>query len=253
MRFFVGIDDTDVLGRRPGTGRLARELSVHLEATLPLRAVGVVRQQLLVDPRIPYTSHNSPACLILDAREDGAAMAGRIFAAAAPWLVGRSAPGSDPGLCVAGETQLGERILAFGWRAAEEVLSKDEAHVLARAGNLRLAELGGTGDGVIGALAAVGLTAGGNSGRFLEFAGRLRQLGERVSAGTLRALGIAVVSIARNAEPISDAQPIDTGDRARPRLVHGRPVLLVEPHDGGWRCFDRKDPKSDGHGGEGKC
>src|SRR5207248_117992 len=61
----MGVDDTDVVGRKPGTGRLARELGARLEAQGHARLVGVVRQQLLVDPRIPYTSHNSPACLLL--------------------------------------------------------------------------------------------------------------------------------------------------------------------------------------------
>ena len=65
MQVLLGVDDTDVLGHKPGTGRLARDLGAHLEHRRLARLVGVVRQQLLVDPRIPYTSHNSPACLIL--------------------------------------------------------------------------------------------------------------------------------------------------------------------------------------------
>ena len=66
MHVLLGLDDTDILGHKPGTGRLARDLAAHLADTFPVRAAGVVRHQLLVDPRIPYTSHNSPACVILE-------------------------------------------------------------------------------------------------------------------------------------------------------------------------------------------
>ncbi len=36
MHVLLGLDDTDVLGHKPGTGRLARDLGAHLEqAGLP--------------------------------------------------------------------------------------------------------------------------------------------------------------------------------------------------------------------------
>jgi hypothetical protein len=61
---YIGFDDTDNLDADVGTGKLAR----RFEALLPegCRLRGVVRQQLLVDDRIPYTSHNSSACLIVE-------------------------------------------------------------------------------------------------------------------------------------------------------------------------------------------
>jgi hypothetical protein len=39
---------------------------------------------------------------------------------------------------------------------------------------------------------------------------------------------------------------ITTGDWVRPRLVLGRPVLLVERTDDEWRCFDRKSAHAEG-------
>jgi hypothetical protein len=47
-----------------GTGKIAR----RFEDIMPegCRMWGVVRQQLLVDERIPYTSHNSSACVVVD-------------------------------------------------------------------------------------------------------------------------------------------------------------------------------------------
>ncbi len=240
MRLLLGIDDTDVLGHRPGTGRLARDLGAHLEQHESVRLIGVIRHQLLVDPRIPYTSHNSPACLILEGNGSSNGAVRRLFDVAADYVVRRCAPGSDPGICLVGQTAVQAQIGDFGRRAASEVLAKSEALDLARRHGLLLHELGGSGDGVIGALAAVGLTAEGNAGRFLELAGGLRDLGERVVAQELRRRGIRLLSVSRNGEPVSDAAVIATGDWVRPRLIAGQPVLLVEPTDNGWCCFDRK-------------
>jgi hypothetical protein len=241
--WFLGVDDTDVLGRKPGTGRLARELGAALQAEGLARLLGVVRQQLLVDPRIPYTSHNSPACLVLDLAADAPA---RAFDAAARYVTERSAPGSDPGLCLAEAASLNGAVRAFGVRASVEVVTKAEALALAAREGLRLVELGGTGGGVIGALAGVGLTAGGNAGRFLEYGEGLRELGESITAAVLRARGIAVLNLARNAEWVPDEAAIHVGDRLRPRLLGGRPVLLVDGGPGDWVAFDRRPPKAEG-------
>jgi hypothetical protein len=251
MQILLGVDDTDVLGHKPGTGRLARDLGAHLAEANLATLVGVVRQQLLVDPRIPYTSHNSPACLILDVTTtaNGAA-ATRVFDAAARYVQSRAAQGSDPGLCLAPREAIGGAIVEWGWRASSEVLSKAEAVDVARRAGLRLEELGGTGDGIIGALAAVGLTAEGNAGRFLELAGGVRDLGERVRAHTLRSKGIALLSVSRNGDPVPGNAEILTGDRVRPRLIGGRPVLFLERTPARWICFDRQRCHTDGDGGE---
>jgi len=248
--FFLGVDDTDVVGHKPGTGRLARELGAHLEQQGPVRLGGVVRQQLLVDPRIPYTSHNSPACLMLRVADADNGAVRWLFEVAAHYVAARSAPGSDPGLCLAKATAVGGDVQDFGALATAEVVRKADALALAARAGILLEELGGTGDGVIGALAGVGLTASGHAGRFLEYSGGLRELGEHVQAGALRRRGIALLNLAPNAELILDEAMIWTGNRLRPRLLGGRPVLLVEAGPEGWRCFDRKQPHPDGHGGE---
>jgi hypothetical protein len=243
VQFLLGLDDTDVIGQKPGTGRLARDLGAYLQRLELARLVGVVRHQLLVDPRIPYTSHNSPACLVMRA----AASAGQeIFDVAGGYIVTRCAPGSDPGLCVAEQEKVGAEVVRFGQRASSEVVSKFEATAVARGRQLILEELGGTGDGIIGALAAVGLTAAGNAGRFLEWHGGLRDLSERVAAAELRRRGIEILCIARDGEVVPSNAMITTGDWVRPRLLLGRPVLLVERTDGEWRCFDRKSVHAEG-------
>lgn len=242
MRILIGIDDTDVLGTKPGTGRLARDLA-HDLANRGARLVAVLRHQLLVDPRIPYTSHNSPACVVLDLPcADGL---DATFAATAHYVSERAALGADPGVCLVPEDAVGDAIVDWGLRAASEVVSKAEAVDLATACSLRWAELGGTGDGIIGALAAVGLTRHGDAGRYLELAGGLRDFGDSVAASALRARGITPISTSRNGEPIPANAVIATGGWLRPRMIGGRPVLFVEPGEGGrWSCSDRKNAKA---------
>jgi hypothetical protein len=245
MELLLGIDDTDVLGHKPGTGRLARDLGAHLEQQRLARLTGVVRHQLLVDPRIPYTSHNSPACVLLRVDAPANGFARRLFDEAAGYVLGRCAQGSDPGLCLAEKNKVDGGIVHFGWRASTEVVAKQDAVALGRRHDLLLEELGGTGDGVIGALAAVGLTADGNGGRFLELGGGLRDFGEQVPASTLRERGITLLSMSRESEIVPTDATVATGDWVRPRLIAGQPVLLVERTERGWRCFDQKKRHAD--------
>jgi hypothetical protein len=64
MRIYIGFDDTDTVGSDRGTGKVAR----WFEHILPegCRLWGVVRQQLLRHESIPFTSHNSAACIVVD-------------------------------------------------------------------------------------------------------------------------------------------------------------------------------------------
>jgi tRNA(Ile2) C34 agmatinyltransferase TiaS len=65
MRYLIGIDDTDNLESR-GTGFRARQLGERLAHDGIANVEAITRHQLLVDPRIPYTSHNSSCCLVIE-------------------------------------------------------------------------------------------------------------------------------------------------------------------------------------------
>jgi hypothetical protein len=65
VRVYLGFDDTDMPDADRGTGKLVRWFGDALPEGCTLW--GVVRQQLLVAPEIPYTSHNSSACAVVDA------------------------------------------------------------------------------------------------------------------------------------------------------------------------------------------
>ena len=214
----IGLDDTDNADS-PGTGRLARRLLAELAARR-CRPLGVTRHQFLVDSRIPYTSHNSGACLAVES-DDGPAAARDAFDLVACW----AAEGADPGVCLAAADRVPPAVADFGRQAACRVVTMDDAFALAAAVGLELRPLGGSGLGVIGALASVGQRAGGNDGRFIDLPG-LRDLDGRVRCDVVAALGIELRG-AGTRQPRDD-EPIETGGWVRPRLVGGRAVLPLQ-------------------------
>src|SRR5690242_12631799 len=97
VNVLIGIDDTDNLQSR-GTGFLAQRLLASLEEEGLGSGAGATRHQLLVDPRIPYTSHNSSACICWNGGPEP--RVDEIVRRCGELLEAESAPGSDPGLIV---------------------------------------------------------------------------------------------------------------------------------------------------------
>lgn len=251
----IGIDDTDNLEPDSvGTGRVARQIAGALVRRGLGTSLGVTRHQLLIDPAIPYTSHNSALCIAL---ETGATVR-ELAAAAGEELVARAAAGSDPGLCVFPAGRDGAAtatVEAFGAAAAERVLTKAQAYELAGRAGAHLSEHGGTGDGVIGALAAVGQRARGESGRFVEAPGAV-ELEDRevITVGELlERTAIAAVE-QWDTTPLPASAEIIPGGRLRPSLRRGVAVLPVEPAPaapGRWVPVAPRHAK-DGHGNKNK-
>lgn len=240
MRCLIGIDDTDNLESR-GTGFRARQLGTRLaEAGFGVLR-GITRHQLYVHSSIPYTSHNSSACLDLDLRDDAVGPA-RDFCR--EYLASESAPGSDAGLCVAAFDGVPEELVEFGCAAKERVLDRPAAHALAGRHHVHLEGVTGDHMGVIGALAAVGLRRGGNDGRFIWARGVRELTGTSTPATLLATTGIDSVQsldglpVPPEAELIVDPWP-------RPVLLQGRAVLLAERYgdaDGvdRWRILSKE-------------
>lgn len=218
---YIGLDDTDVIGS-PGTGRLARELAQNLKDLGLGTSLGVTRHQLLVDDRINYTSHNSSLCFAFRLNRP----ISELHQPCVDFLDSNFREGSDPGLCMCGKEEINDEVINFGLIAQAVVLNKRDATNLATKSNLFLTELGGSGDGMIGALAAVALRAEGNSGRFVDLRGirnirgliSVVELMERTDIDSVRDVQGRV---------LGDDEIIDSLDWIRPSLVAGRPVLRV--------------------------
>lgn len=220
----IGIDDTDTPQSR-GTGALARQVAAELARDYTV--LGVVRQQLLRDPRVPCTKNNSSKAILL-ADIDGRELPD-LAARVRGLMLADFQPGSDPGLCIARGAPAA--VIEFGVRAQRELLTQAEAYALARRHGIHLQELGGDGMGVIGALAAVGLTAGGEAGRYIEL-GRVRTLTGVQPVEAVLASGIRAVQTA-------DGQPVTQGlvqaDGLRAARRNGQAVAVVQAVGDVWQ------------------
>lgn len=168
-RIVVCVDDTDDVTKSTSTGAVAEAIAETVARFGGFVELGITRHQLLLDESVPYTSHNSSmamaARLPVERLDD-------IRMAAHETVVSMMAESADPGLCIAcvpfdEDDPLLYELIAFGRAAKERYIPKDEAlELAARIDWLSLEELGGDGQGVVGALAGVGLRLSGSDGRF---------------------------------------------------------------------------------------
>lgn len=235
MQAYIGFDDTDTITADRGTGKLARWFLDKLPSGC--RAWGVIRHQLLVHADIPYTSHNSSACVVVDIADPD--ILDELIARAAAHIAEHFLEGSDPGLCVALHGHPGlARLMAFGQSCTRHVVTQKDS--LAATDGIHLSGHGGTNDGIIGAAAAVGLTAYGWSGRFIEYGG-LRQIPAQVAVEALVRHGITPVPLAADAPLPAPHDLVLSEGWLRPRLWGGRAVLpIVRQSSNTWVCVDRK-------------
>ncbi len=227
---YIGLDDTDILNA-PGTGHHARRIAAALANRWPVH--GITRHQLLLDPRVPMTAKNSANVIHLEVNGAELNLAALTEEVAA-LLLAQFQPGSDPGLCVA--FNVPSAIGEFGRRTKTTLVTQAEARHLAETYGLTLRALGGSGDGIIGALAAVGLAATGEDGRFI-WVGDIRELRGTQPVETILAAGIAGIQTL-SGQMVTNGL-IETGDKIRPALIGGEVVLLVEPAGEQWRAVRR--------------
>ncbi len=237
MKYLLGVDDTDNLESR-GTGHRVRELVDWLVSNTAAEPYGITRHQLLVDPRIPYTSHNSSACIALDTTQ-----ADSVWELSRQFLKLTSADGSDVGLCMASWDAIDEEVLSFGRRAKLEVLTMLDAQQTASRSSIRCEGLTGTGGGIIGALAGIGLHRAGNDGRFLWLPG-LRQLKGVYPVEEIQSQGHIERVCTLNDDELSRETLINVGEWVRPILKNGKSTLYVEEQNHEWHILSKDRIKS---------
>lgn len=234
MRVLIGIDDTDNL-ETIGTGRLSRMLAQELCDQGLIGAWENTRHQFLVHPDIPYTSHNSSACI---ASESGATL-DEIAASARAFLLAHEHEGANPGLCVADADAVPAPLVELGKRAQREVL--DLARVQSGATELgpRVWWTGETGQGVIGAMGGVGLRSTGQDGRYIALRGIRELRGVLRVDEILAASGVERVVDEAGCDLERDAR-VDTGDWVRPWLRDGRRTFVVRAQNGNFVPAERR-------------
>lgn len=233
MKILLAIDDTDRarIGDEKvrGTGELAGMIAEDMETKGWGTTEPISRHQLYVHPDIPYTSHNSSMCFAADIQP---ARLDDIIDNAINWLLKEQAAGSDPGLCVLVCDRITRPswLVNFGYQAKNTVLNKDLAYGLAEELGIHLSEHGGTGQGVIGALAATGLRWCGNDGRVR---GKLKLSGPDGAAAVHEIITASYVKEIRSietGEPLSPTARIWLGEHLKAVWREGKPILYVKPN-----------------------
>jgi len=236
---FVAMDDTDNVGTR-GTGKLSRDVAEELSRKYPIK--GIVRHQLLVHPDVPYTSHNSCAVIHIDINIDNLSsyegfekyeknpdeLLKEIFNDTKKEMLNDFIDGSDPGLAVAADIQVTTPLVAFAKDAKEIIVTQGQARGLARNLGILLEGFGGTEDGVIGAMAGIGLSSTYNDGRYIRVRDVPKLKGSQVVESLLNA-GIDKV-VSKNGETINKKDTITNKDNKdyKPSPLNGEVALLVE-------------------------
>ncbi|MEJ2758511.1 MAG: hypothetical protein P8046_08540 [Anaerolineales bacterium] len=219
---YIGIDDTDVIDSR-GTGHLGRLIAETLAKDF--KVTGVTRHQLLFDPRIPYTAKNSCAAVHIDAEDSDIPTFAFVVEKI---LTDNFEEGSDPGLAIA--SLVPQEIMEFGKQAKTTVLNQKMARSLAEDHKIFLKGLGGTNDGMIGALAAIGLAASGEDGRYIQV-GDVRELEGLTEIGQLLNAGIhAVKTLSGDTIP----NGLVKTEKLRPARRGAKVVLYVEKSGDHW-------------------
>lgn len=219
MRIFLGIDDTDEKGATLGTDRLARMMEHALPAGASL--VGTVGHQLCGE--VAGTSTNMATCAVVDCPPE--ILLPDLFHSALAYVSEHASPNSSPGLVAA--TKASPALLEFAQNASWRRMQDSE--LTAALDNTVWAKVR-DGRGLVGAAAAVGLTAGGWWGRWLEYRG-LHSFPQQIPVSDLVARGIRVVSLDRDAEVPCPSDWVDVRDYVRPHLLGGIAVILVTRKD----------------------
>ena len=210
-RYILGIDDTDMPGTR-GTGALARMLAATLGSEGLGQVTCITRHQLYRHPSVPFTSQNSSASLDLSCADPSA-----LFEFTARFVAGESPEGSDPGIAMAAWDKINQEMVRWGRMAKSRLLSRTGAHSIASESELMLRGLGGSHDGIIGALASLGLRRFGDDGRVLWHHRRaLRELDGRMKVAELERLSGASVMEAGTETMLDSGITIETNGWVRP-------------------------------------
>lgn len=225
IELLIGIDDTDNLESR-GTGYHARTIGTVMNENGWGQCRVITRHQLLFSPLVPFTSHNSAACIKV---QTTANHVNDIEQFCIHYLQNESAEGSDPGLCIANQQQITLDLIRFSFLCKTRLVTQQHAHQIAQSAGLKLHGLGGDFQGIIGALASVGLNGSGSDGRLLWLEGMRERADQIATVGELLdETGIdSLQTIA--GEIIEDRhQKIAMGSWPRAIWIGGEATLIID-------------------------
>lgn len=224
MFFLLGIDDTDSHDS-PTTATLALALGQHFESLGVAELICITCHPLFDHPTLIGDCGNRAVCILLDADLQHAR---EIELGCREFLRRESSPGSNTGFALAAWNQFDPEVVAWGKTARFTLLERLSALALGRQAGMALSGLAGSGRGVIGALAAVGLRFEGSDG-WVDWMPGLDALN-----GVYTPVTLADVARFERIETESGRRPalddrILISHRPRPVLKGGNITLLLTP------------------------
>jgi len=232
VAIIISVDDTDQLSTKgiKGTGDVAQGMAAAIEQNRWGTVERVTRHQLLLHKDIPYTSHNSSMCFKAHLYDE--VSLAEVIGFCSRYLEQESESESDPGLCIVDLDRLAEpdRLVAFGYEAKRVVLTMQQAEELARELGVHLSRHGGTGQGIIGALAGAGLRLSGNDGAFKD-RHRLGEPGTETTAAELCRLAAVDRVGSMDGRFLEGGEVVVLGRMVKSILSQGMAVIPVEPLD----------------------
>ena len=232
MTIYIGIDDTGN-SESVGTGKFARIIAGELSKKYSI--YGVTRHQFYVHPDIHFSLHNFGAVIHVDAGEEHV---NNIFEIVKEFMHDNFNEGSNPGLAVAHDGCISPAVVVYGKDAKETVLTSKRAWNIALNSNIELESIGGNGNGVIGAVAGIGLAYTGDDGRFLQIGG-LRKLKGPQPVQKLINAGIDAIFTLDGCS-ITEGIVINDGNKpVKPCLLNGEVILFVTENKGIFEAITR--------------
>lgn len=231
MYYLLGIDDTDSprIGESSNetlnTSSLALTLGLKLESMGLARLLNISCHQLFQHPSIPFTCNNTASCLLLDSEPQKMR---EIDLVTRLTLRSESGTTANPGYALAVWNQFDPEIVSWGRSAKSVELQRMEAVNLARRCGISTAGISGSGAGVIGALAAIGLRYDGNDG-YIHWMPGLDQLhGIFTPIEINQVIHFESIVSENHKHPALDDRIQVTGEN-KPVLKEGRIVLQIAP------------------------
>ncbi len=220
--FTVGLDDTGAPDG-DGTSRLGRAWARTVEADGFGQSLGVTRHQLWQSLKIRSTGGNRAIAVVIESDETILDIEDHVV----DFVRAHAARRANAAVAVLSRHSDMPHALAFGRRSQQELMKFADAERYASESNVLIRGLGGDRSGMIGALAAAGLRAGGKDGLFIDLTG-IRQLSGRVTAGQIRERSaLQQIIDQETGEELDRDDLIDTLDWIRPRMVEDHPVLIT--------------------------
>ena len=106
-------------------------------------------------------------------------------------------------------------------------------------------KIGGTGEGIIGALASVGLRAGGNDGRYVQLRG-INDIKGQITVGEILKNTAITAVVDEKGNQVGSTEIIDSHDWIKPSIINGKPVLRIRLTNNGlpvriWETIEQKN------------